>query len=345
MKNNIQELVRKNIRTLSPYASARGEYTGNEGVFLDANENPFGIYNRYPDPNQTKLKLRLAELKKISPEKIFLGNGSDEVIDMAFRIFCEPNRDKALTFTPTYGMYEVSANINAVELIKLPLSSKFQIDRAGLQPFFEDEDLKLIFLCSPNNPTGNLIKSVDIVFILENFNGIVILDEAYIDFCEKRSFLKELSVYPNLIISQTLSKAWGLAGIRLGIAFMNEEILSFFTKVKPPYNISSANQEVALVALSGETEYQQNLIEILNEKEKLITSLQALKIIRKIYHSDANFLLVEVDEANDLYSKLINQKVIIRNRNSVMKNCVRITVGSANENQKLLIALKNTTND
>ncbi|NEN22640.1 histidinol-phosphate transaminase [Cryomorpha ignava] len=345
MKNSIQELVRKSIRTLAPYSSAREEYTGNEGVFLDANENPFGIYNRYPDPNQTKLKLRLAELKKISPEKIFLGNGSDEVIDIAFRIFCEPNQDKALTFTPTYGMYEVSANINAVELIKLPLNSEFQIDRKSLQPFFKDDHLKLIFLCSPNNPTGNHLKSADIEFILANFNGIVILDEAYIDFADQASFLEKLSTYPNLIISQTLSKAWGLAGIRLGIAFMSEEILSFFTKVKPPYNISSANQEAALETLNDEAGFRKNLREILDEKEKLITSLQSLKIIRKIYPSDANFLLVEVDDADDLYFKLVNQKVIIRNRNSVVKNCLRITVGSANENQKLLIALEKISND
>ena len=344
MKDSMRDLVRKNIQNLAPYSSAREEYTGKQGVFLDANENPYGNYNRYPDPNQTDLKNRIAELKGVNPNQIFLGNGSDEVIDLAFRIFCEPNKDKALTFTPTYGMYEVSANINAVELIKLPLDNSFQIDRKALEPFFADPDLKLIFLCSPNNPTGNIMKTADIEYLLRNFNGILILDEAYIDFCSQASFSEKLSSYPNLIVSQTLSKAWGLAGVRLGIAFMSNEILSYYKKVKPPYNISAVNQQVALDALNKETEYRQNVVTILNEKEKLIQALQSFRIVRKIYPSDANFLLVEVDDADDLYSKLVNQQIIIRNRNSVVKNAVRITVGSSAENKKLLNALQNITN-
>ena len=345
MKSNIQKLVRKNILNLAPYSSARDEYQGKEGVFLDANENPFGDYNRYPDPDQTDLKQRLAEIKKFDAKNIFLGNGSDEVIDLAFRIFCEPDQDKALTFTPTYGMYEVSANINSVELIKLPLNAEFQIDRKTITPYFSDENLKLIFICSPNNPTGNLIKTNDIKFILDNFRGIVIIDEAYIDFAEQESFIKELENYPNLIISQTLSKAWGLAGLRLGIAVMNEEILSYYKKVKSPYNISSVNQKVALQALSNEKEFQKNVDVILKEKSKLIEDLQTLKIVRKIYPSDANFLLVEVDNANEVYSELISKQIIIRNRDSVIKNFIRITVGSAEENQKLLNALKLISND
>ncbi|WP_318640642.1 histidinol-phosphate transaminase [Flavobacterium ardleyense] len=345
MKSNIQKLVRNNILNLAPYSSARDEYTGKEGVFLDANENPFGDYNRYPDPDQTELKQRLAEIKKVDAKKIFLGNGSDEVIDLAFRIFCEPNQDKALTFTPTYGMYEVSANINSVELIKLPLNPEFQIDRKTIEPYLLDENLKLIFICSPNNPTGNLIKTDDIKFILDNFGGIVIIDEAYIDFAEQESFIKELENHPNLIISQTLSKAWGLAGLRLGIAVMNEEILSYYKKVKSPYNISSVNQKVALQALSNEKEFQNNVTIILREKSKLIKELQSLKIVRKIYPSDANFILVEVNNANEVYSKLISKQIIIRNRDSVIKNCIRITVGSAEENQKLFNALKLISND
>ncbi len=345
MKSNIQKLVRKNILNLAPYSSARDEYQGKEGIFLDANENPFGDYNRYPDPDQTELKNRLAQIKKVDGNKIFLGNGSDEVIDLAFRIFCEPNQDKALTFTPTYGMYEVSANINSVELIKLQLNTEWQIDRKTIEPYFSDENLKLIFICSPNNPTGNLIKTEDIIFILKQFKGIVIIDEAYIDFAEQESFIKELENYPNLIISQTLSKAWGLAGLRLGIAVMNEEILSYYKKVKSPYNISSVNQKVALKVLSDEEEFQNNLNEILREKSTLIKELQSLKLVRKIYPSDANFLLVEVDNANEVYSKLILKQIIIRNRDSVIKNCIRITVGSEEENQKLMNELKIISND
>ncbi len=345
MKSNIQKLVRKNILNLAPYSSARDEYQGKEGIFLDANENPFGDYNRYPDPNQAELKSRLAEIKKVDSIKIFLGNGSDEVIDLAFRIFCEPNQDKALTFMPTYGMYEVSANINSVELIKLPLNAEFQIDRKTIEPYFSDEKVKLIFICSPNNPTGNLIKTEDIIFILKQFKGIVIIDEAYIDFAEQESFIKELENYPNLIISQTLSKAWGLAGLRLGIAVMNEEILSYYKKVKSPYNISSLNQKVALQVLSNEKEFQKNLNAILEEKSKLIEDLQTLKIVRKIYPSDANFLLVEVDNANEVYSELISKQIIIRNRNSLFKNCIRITVGSEEENEKLMNGLKIISND
>lgn len=345
MKNKIQKLVRKNIQALAPYSSARDEYSGKEGIFLDANENPFGIYNRYPDPYQPALKEKLAQLKSISPEQIFIGNGSDEAIDLAFRIFCEPGKDKALTFTPTYGMYEVSANINNVELIKLPLNKEFQIDRNTLHPYFSDKILKLIFICSPNNPTGNLLHVDDIEFILKNFSGIVIIDEAYIDFCEQPSFIGKIKEYPNLIVIQTLSKAWGLAGIRLGIGYMNEEILSYFNRVKAPYNISTVNQHTALEILSKESEFNQNVNDILSEKDQLIQNLSGLKIIRKIYPSDANFLLVEVENPDELYEKLIQRKIIIRNRNSVIKNCVRISVGTPEENQELLNALKQITND
>jgi histidinol-phosphate aminotransferase len=340
MKSSIQQLVRKNILNLAPYASARDEYNGTEGVFLDANENPFGTNNRYPDPQQNRLKQRLSEIKSVNQQQIFLGNGSDEVIDLAFRIFCEPNEDKALTFTPTYGMYEVSANINSIELIKVPLNIDFQIDRNSVQPYFADANLKLIFICSPNNPSGNLIQSNDIEFILENFSGIVIIDEAYIDFGLQPSFAEKLKSYPNLIISQTLSKAWGLAGLRLGIALMNEEVLSFYNKVKAPYNISSVNQKAALETLDDTTEFQENIKIILAEKAKLIEELQMIKFVKKIYPSDANFLLVEVENADALYAKLIAQEIIIRNRNSVVPNCVRITVGTSKENKKLVNALK-----
>jgi histidinol-phosphate aminotransferase len=344
MKDNMRQLVRKNILNLAPYSSARDEYEGTEGVFLDANENPFGIYNRYPDPLQLILKQRVAEIKNVNSNQIFLGNGSDEVIDLAFRIFCEPNNDKALTFTPTYGMYEVSANINAVELIKVPLNIDFQIDRSGVQPYFADVNLKLIFICSPNNPSGNLIQSEDIEFILENFNGIVILDEAYVDFCPEASFAEKIMLYPNLIISQTLSKAWGLAGLRLGIALMNEELVSLYNKVKAPYNISSVNQQVALETLNQATEFKEKVEMILTEKAKLIQELQVITIVKKIFPSDANFLLVEVENANEVYAKLIAQKIIIRNRNNVVSNCVRITIGTSAENKIVVNALKTLSN-
>ncbi|MGZ5197807.1 MAG: histidinol-phosphate transaminase [Kaistella sp.] len=345
MKSKVQQFVRKNIQALAPYSSARDEYSGKEGIFLDANENPFGIYNRYPDPYQPALKEKLAQIKNTSADQIFIGNGSDEAIDLAFRIFCEPGQDKALTFVPTYGMYEVSANINDVELIKLPLNEEFQIDRNLLQPFFSDKNLKLIFICSPNNPTGNLLRTDDIEFILNNFNGIVLIDEAYIDFCDQPSFIQKINEYPNLIVIQTLSKAWGLAGIRLGIGYMNEEILSYFNRVKAPYNISTVNQQTALDILSREEDYQQKVKDILAEKEQLIQNLSGVKGILTIYPSDANFLLVEVENADELYEKLIARKIIIRNRNSVIKNCVRISVGTSVENEQLLNALKEFNND
>ena len=344
MNKNITTLIRNNILNLTPYSSAREEYAGKEGVFLDANENPFGIYNRYPDPYQSVLKQRLSQIKNISTNQIFIGNGSDEVIDIAFRIFCEPNQDKALTFSPTYGMYEVSANINAVELINLSLDADFQIDRNTIEPYFSDPDLKMIFICSPNNPTGNLLNTGDIEFILQNFNGIVIVDEAYIDFCFQPSFLEKIEKYPNLIVSQTLSKAWGLAGIRLGIAYMNENILSYYNKVKAPYNVSSINQKIALDTLNNFTEYEQKRNEILSEKINLIKELQGLTFVRKIYPSDANFLLIEVDDVNELYNRLIEKQIIIRNRSSIIQNCVRITVGTQEENQRLLMEFKKISN-
>jgi len=341
MNNNIQNLVRKNLRSLTPYSSAREECTVQEGIFLDANENPFGIYNRYPDPYQSELKQQLGKLKSIDANNIFIGNGSDEIIDLAFRIFCEPYQDKALTFSPTYGMYEVSANINAVELIRLPLNNEFQIDINSVQPYLSDSSLKLIIICSPNNPTGNLLNNEDIEFILTNFNGIVLIDEAYIDFCSQTSYIEKLKTHKNLIVSQTMSKAWGLAGIRLGIAYMSPDILLYYNKVKAPYNISSVSQKVALDALNKKVEFSQHIKEILSEKEKMTRELQMLTVVKKIYPSDANFLLIEVEDANALYNKLVDQNIIIRNRNTTIRNCVRITIGTAAENDQLLNVIKN----
>ncbi|MDV3925660.1 histidinol-phosphate transaminase [Elizabethkingia anophelis] len=339
MKNfNLENLVRPNILKLKPYSSARDEYKGSTGVFLDANENPFGNLNRYPDPYQKEVKEKLSALKSIPVSQIFLGNGSDEVIDLVFRIFCTPGRDKALVFTPTYGMYEVSANINDTELLQLPLNSDFQIDKESILPFLTDENLKLIFICSPNNPTGNSIENVD--FILEKFNGIVFVDEAYIDFSTQKSWAEKLSQYPNLIISQTFSKARGLAAVRVGIAYSSPEIIALFNKTKPPYNVSQLNQEAALIALLDDKRYQSEIKTIFGEKERLEKELLQLSVIKKIYPSDANFILVEVNDADGIYNNLVQQKIITRNRNSVIASCIRITIGTTEENNQLIAALK-----
>ncbi|KGT10037.1 histidinol-phosphate transaminase [Elizabethkingia anophelis] len=339
MKNfNLENLVRPNILKLKPYSSARDEYKGSTGIFLDANENPFGNLNRYPDPYQKEVKEKLSALKSIPVSQIFLGNGSDEVIDLVFRIFCTPGRDKALVFTPTYGMYEVSANINDTELLQLPLNSDFQIDKESIIPFLTDENLKLIFICSPNNPTGNSIENVD--FILENFNGIVFVDEAYIDFSTHKSWTEKLSQYPNLVISQTFSKARGLAAVRVGIAYSSPEIIALFNKTKPPYNVSQLNQEAALIALLDAKKYQSEIKTILAEKERLEKEFLQLSLIKKIYPSDANFILVEVNDADGIYNNLVQQKIITRNRNSVIAGCIRITIGTTEENNQLIAALK-----
>jgi len=341
MKIDIKKLVRKNILNLKPYSSARDEFEGENGIFLDANENPFGELNRYPDPYQRKIKQKLGELTGIQAENIFLGNGSDEVIDLAFRIFCEPGKDKVLTFSPTYGMYEVSANINNVELVNLNLNDDFQIDLDTLKPYLTDENLKIIFICSPNNPTGNSVKNIE--FILENFKGIVFVDEAYINFSPEESFRNKIKNYPNLIVSQTFSKAWGMASVRVGIAYASEEIIRFYNKTKPPYNISQPNQNAILDTLKDANIkiVQDNIRLILSEKKFLIQSLEKLNLVKKIYPSDANFILIEVENADEIYQKLVAENVIVRNRNSVIKNCLRITVGSQQENLKLIETLQN----
>lgn len=340
MTIDIKNLVRKNILNLQPYSSARDEFEGENGIFLDANENPFGELNRYPDPYQLKIKQKLSELNQIPSENIFLGNGSDEVIDLAFRIFCKPKKDKVLTFSPTYGMYEVSANINDVELINVELNEDFQIDLESLEPYLNDENLKIIFICSPNNPTGNSIKNIK--YILENFNGIVLIDEAYIDFSPEESFRNQIKNYPNLIVCQTFSKAWGMASVRVGIAYASKKIIKFYNKVKPPYNISQLNQDAILNTLNDEkiNQVSENIKIILEEKKSLIQNLKKLNLVKTIFPSDANFILIEVDNADSVYQELVNQNVIIRNRNSVIKNCLRITVGSPKENLKLIEMLQ-----
>lgn len=337
---NINQFVRTNIKNLTPYSSARDEFSADAGVFLDANENPFGDFNRYPDPYQKTLKKEIAKIKDISADQIFLGNGSDEVIDLLMRIFAEPKQDKILVFTPTYGMYEVSANINNVEVVSYPLNQNFQIDfTEELDQILNDKSLKLVFICSPNNPSGNLIEKDSILYILEKFNGIVIVDEAYEDFSKEKSWISEIKNFPQLVVMQTFSKAWGMAGLRVGMAFAQKEILDLMNKVKPPYNISVLNQKEVFIALQNIDKFQNQLKEILGQRELLEKELKKYHFVKKIFPSDANFLLVEVTQADTLYNYLVEEKIIIRNRNKVVENCVRITIGNKEENQKLLQAL------
>ena len=331
---NIADLVRENIRNLTPYSSARDEYTGSKALFLDANENPFGDYNRYPDPHQVALKKKISEIKNLPAENIFIGNGSDEVIDLSLRIFCKPGEAKIMLCPPTYGMYAVSAETNDIGIIEVPLKKNFQLDIEAI--LMKAEEAKMIFLCSPNNPTGNRL--ADVERILQDFQGIVFLDEAYSDF--SISGISWLKKYPNLIISQTLSKAWGMAALRLGLAFSSPEIISYFNRIKPPYNVSSLNQQKALEILQIQDKFEYNKALILSEREKLKQELGGLTIVEKIYPSDANFILIKCKNAGEVYQKLIENGIVIRNRSSQIENGLRITVGTPTENQRLIQVLQ-----
>lgn len=333
---DLEKLVRPNILKLSPYSSARDEFKGEASIWLDANENPFGNLNRYPDPYQRELKQLLSERSGISSDCHFLGNGSDEVIDLLFRIFVRPGVDKALTFSPTYGMYRVSAEINDAELIEIPLDADFQIDLKSVLPFLDDPNLKLIFVCSPNNPTGNLIRTVDIETILSRFKGILVLDEAYIDFADSESWNKRLDEFPNLIVIQTFSKARGLAAARLGIAYSNPEIISFLNKVKPPYNVSSLNQQAGIESLKNETRIQHQIKTIKTERERILNELKKIKRVKNVFPTDANFILIEVEDANSTYDMLTNNGIVVRNRSKIIPNTLRISIGTENENSALL---------
>lgn len=337
---NLDNLIRDNIRSLQSYSSARNEYSGDKGTFLDANENPFGQHNRYPDPYQTTLKSFLAEQKGIGKEKIFVGNGSDEVIDLLYRIFCNPGIDKALTFSPTYGMYDVSAAINDIQLIKLPLNDSFDIDFNKTMELLSIDKFKLIFICNPNNPTGNTFSRSLIEQIIKLTNGILVVDEAYIDFSTSSSFIDLIDSYPNLIVTQTMSKARGLASARIGFAFSNSKIIELLNKVKPPYNVSGLNQQVALDTLRDSENFETGLKLILSERMTLEKKLSALESVVKIYPSQANFLLVKFIDAEKIYKHLVELEIIVRNRTKIVSNCIRITVGSPAENRKLLEALK-----
>ncbi len=335
----ITDLIRPNIRNLQPYSTARDEYEGDLGVFLDANESPFNNgYNRYPDPRQKRLKSLLSPLKGVASENIFIGNGSDEAIDLLFRIFCEPGRSNAIAIAPSYGMYEVAADINDVEMRKVLLNEDFSLPIERLLEA-ADANSRLLFICSPNNPTGNAFAQEDILRLVKEFQGIVVVDEAYIDFSEKPGMLPILSEYPNLVVLQTLSKAWGMAGLRCGLAFASPDIIGYMNRVKYPYNINVATSTIAECLL---TEPVPEHVKVLKEeRKKLEKELARFPFIKKIFPSDANFLLVKVDDANDLYDYLIDNKIIVRNRDKVAlcKGCLRITVGTPEENQHLLTTL------
>ena len=346
MSIDINNLLRDNIRKLVPYSSARDEFKGEASVFLDANENSLGSpltkwYNRYPDPLQWKIKEKLSAIKGIPPRHIFLGNGSDECIDILYRAFCNPGKDNTIICPPTYGMYEVSAHINDVEIRKARLLDDFQLDLVHLENLV-DENTKIIWLCSPNNPTGNSLRREDVEMVLNNFPGLVVIDEAYINFSRYRSFLNELTVYPNLVILQTLSKAWGLAGLRLGMAFASESIIDVYNKVKPPYNIGQATQELVLKALDEVGQVNDMIKLIVDMRAKLEAELGSLPIVQHIYPSDANFLLVKVNDARGIYNYLLGKGIVVRDRSKVelCEGCLRITVGTEKENNDLIKNLR-----
>jgi histidinol-phosphate aminotransferase len=346
MKYNfdVNTLVRENVLKMKPYSSARDEFEDfdtTEMVFLDANENPFetGV-NRYPDPQQASVKAVLAKQRNVVPNQILLGNGSDEVLDLLFRAFCEPKIDNVITLPPTYGMYGVLANINAVENKEVLLSKDFQ-PQVDLILEAVTENTKMLFLCSPNNPTGNSFSDESVVALLKNFNGLVVIDEAYIDFSKKQSWVNELDEYPNLVITQTLSKAYGLAGIRLGVCYASSKIITVLNKIKPPYNVNELTQKRSLIRLEDKEKIKMEISSIIEHREELLKVLLAVKFVIAIYPSEANFILIKVDDADKRYKELIANGIVIRNRTTqpLCDNCLRLTIGTAEENSKLMAAL------
>lgn len=346
---DLNKLVRENIKDMVPYSSARDEFQGDAKIFIDANENSLGSplikwYNRYPDPHQLKLKEKISAIKGIASEHIFLGNGSDEAIDILFRAFCEPGRDNVIVCPPTYGMYEVSARINNIEVKKVQMTTSFQLNLEGLEESI-DPNTKIIWLCSPNNPSGNALYREDIEMVLNNFDGIVVIDEAYINFSHQRSFIPDLLDYPNLIILQTLSKAWGLAALRIGMAFASAGIIEIMNKIKPPYNINEPSQELASQALDEVEQVNEMIKIIVSERNRMSAELKKISIVQTIYPSDANFLLIKMEEARKVYEYLLEKGIVVRDRSTTpgCTSCLRITVGTPKENEVLLSALHNFT--
>jgi len=343
---NLNNLIRENVKQMKPYSSARDEFEDFDTadmIFLDANENPFenGV-NRYPDPQQINVKTVLAQQKNVNVNQILLGNGSDEILDLLFRAFCEPKVDNVITLPPTYGMYGVLANINAVENKEVLLSEDFQPQVEKIISAI-DKNTKIIFLCVPNNPTGNSFSDESVAYLLQNFKGLVVIDEAYIDFSKKESWINELDEYPNLVITQTLSKAYGLAGIRLGICYASAEVISVLNKIKPPYNVNQLTQIRALERLEDREKINSEIHSIIAQREELLKVLLNIKFIKKIYPTEANFILIKVDDANKRYAELIAKGIVIRNRSTqpLCENCLRLTIGTEIENTKLIEALQN----
>ena len=336
----LQNLLRENIKNIQAYSSARDEFTeaNSELVFLDANENPFenGV-NRYPDPKQLKVKQLLSEIKEVSTKNMLLGNGSDEVLDLIFRAFCEPNKDNIIILPPTYGMYKVLADINAIDVIEVQLTADFQPKTQTIL-LAANQQSKLLCLCSPNNPTGNSFSRVQVEKLVRQFKGIVVLDEAYIDFSEEESWLNRLEEFPNLIITQTMSKAYGMAGIRLGVCYASKEIISVLNSIKPPYNVNALTQQKAIDRLTAKENIQNEIQRIKTQKEGLMVALREIDFIERIVPSDANFLLIKVDNATKRYQQLIKTGIVVRNRSnqSLCENCLRISVGTEMENEKLI---------
>lgn len=339
---NLDDLVRANVKAMKPYSSARDEFKGDAEVFLDANENPFpSPYNRYPDPLQWKVKEQLARIKKVQPEQIFLGNGSDEAIDLLVRAFCEPSRDEILITEPTYGMYTVCADVNAVAINKVLLTPEYDLDLdATLNAI--GPNTRIVFLCSPNNPSAALLNRERIANVIKTFKGLVVVDEAYIDFCESPSWIEQLDQYPNLVVLQTFSKAWGLAALRCGMAYASSEIISVLNKIKYPYNINIQTQELVLQALSNEKQKDSWVREILSERQALTEKLQQLTIVKKVFPSDANFVLVRVSDAQSVYKYLMQNGIIVRDRSRVTlcEDCLRVTIGTRAENDTLIQSLR-----
>jgi histidinol-phosphate aminotransferase len=346
MSFDLDKLVRENIKELTPYSSARDEFKGEARAFLDANENALGSplikwYNRYPDPHQTDLKKGISKIKGLETQHIFLGNGSDECIDLLYRCFCEPKKDNVIVCPPTYGMYEVCGDINDIEVRKAPLLENFQLHINQVAHLI-DENTKLIWICSPNNPTGNSMLREDIEILLNNFNGIVVIDEAYINFSKHKSFLQELPDYPNLVVLQTFSKAWGMAALRLGMAFASAEIISLLNKIKPPYNINQATQDLAMQALDEVGQVNDMIKELVSMRDALARVFEQMPLVEKVYPSDANFLFVKIKNARKIYEFLLTKGIVVRDRSNIQlcENCLRITIGTEDEITLLVNAIR-----
>jgi histidinol-phosphate aminotransferase len=347
---DINLLLRDNIRKLVPYSSARDEFNGEANIFLDANENSLGSplkpdYHRYPDPHQLKIKEQLSLIKGVPPRNIFLGNGSDECIDLLYRAFCIPGQDNVIINPPTYGMYEVSAHINDIQVRRAALTNEFELNLELIEKQI-DGNTKIIWLCSPNNPTGNAFNRTDVEVILNNFDGLVVIDEAYVNFSRQQSFIRELTEYPNLVILQTLSKAWGLAGLRLGMAFASDQIIEILNRIKPPYNIGQATQLLVLEALTGKDRVNEMIRQIVAMRNELSTRIAGFSMVTKIYPSEANFLLIQIKNARKVYENLLREGIVVRDRSTVpgCEDCLRITVGTKEENDKLVALLQEFEN-